>query len=147
MCFTVPHRSLITNKKLYQFSIKDSDDCEHCGNTDTITHLLYKCDRISHLWKELEHWLNTLMADPVILDETSVLIGNPGNELIVNYIYIITKHKVYKSKWNKTNIKILKIKRILRSHMELNIYLGMIKNCLPKMLSKCASIYNTLRYI
>ena len=75
------------------------------------------------------------------------MLGNPNNEMTYNNVFIITKHEIYKSKWNKTNINIYKIKKILKRHMELDIYLGRIKNNLPIMLGKWSSLYNVLRYI
>ena len=69
-----------------------------------------------------------------IKDDTSILLGNPQNELIINYVIIIAKHEIYKSKWNRTGINLIKIKKILKSHMDLDIYLGTIRSCLPKML-------------
>ena len=41
--FQILHRTLITNKKLYQFNIKENDHCEHCDEIDTIVHSLYEC--------------------------------------------------------------------------------------------------------
>ena len=64
------------------------------------------------------------MATPVKSDKLSILLGNPDYELILNYMYvfIITKHEMFKSKWNRTSINIIKIKKILKSNMDLDIY-------------------------
>ena len=143
--FQVLNGSLITNRKLFQFSIRNNDLCEYCGLLEDVTHLLLKCDRIKHIWIELERWLNTLRTNRVNMDDTSILLGNPQNELIINYVIIITKHEIYKSKWNRTGINLIKIKKILKSHMDLDIYLGTIRSCLPKMLGKWSTLYNNLR--
>ena len=52
------------------------------------------------------------MATPVKSDKLSILLGNPDHELIINYVFIITTHEVYKSKWNRTSINLIKIKKI-----------------------------------
>ena len=44
--FQILHRTLITNRKLFKFSIKNNDQCERCGQPDTIRHLLYECPRV-----------------------------------------------------------------------------------------------------
>ena len=87
------------------------------------------------------------MAKPVtcIMNKISVFLGNKENEVIVNFILTVTK--IYKTKWNQTNISLLKIKKILKNHMELvNIY-WYGKNILPKILGKWSALYNVLRTI
>ena len=49
--YQVLHHTLMTNRKLYQFGLADSDRCEKCGNLDTVTHLLYECKFILPIWK------------------------------------------------------------------------------------------------
>ena len=134
--FQILHRTLITNKKLYQFNIKESDHCEHCDETDTIVHLLYECRRIGDLWNDVETWLNTVLTKPVKMDLPSIILGNNGNEYITNQILTVVKHEIYKSKWTKSSISLIKIQRILKSQMELDIYIATIKNSLPKTLGK-----------
>ena len=41
--FQILHRTLVTNRKLLQFGIKDSEKCDHCDEVETISHLLYDC--------------------------------------------------------------------------------------------------------
>ena len=119
--FQILHRSLITNKKLHQFKIRDNELCDKCGNIENISHLLYECIGTRDLWTKLETWLNSIMAKPVKTDLNSILLGNPDNKLIINYVFIICKHEIYKSKWNRSPINIIKIKKILKCHMELDI--------------------------
>ena len=143
--FQILHRSLVTNKKLHQFNIRDNELCDNCNSTETISHLLYDCTGIKRLWVELETWLNSIMTKPVVADKLSILLGNPENELIINYVYIICKHEIYKGKWNRSPVNIIKIKKILKSHMELDIHLGTVNKTLPKILGKWSSLYNVLK--
>ena len=39
------------------------------------------------------------------MDMKSIILGGKSNELITNHILITNKHKIYKSKWNKTNVQ------------------------------------------
>ena len=96
--FQILHRTLITNKKLYQFNIKENDHCEHCDEIDTIVHLLYECRRFGDLWNDMENWLNTVLTKPVKMDLPSIIVGNNSNEYITNQILIEAKHEIYKSK-------------------------------------------------
>ena len=104
--FQILQRSLVTSKKLHQFNIRDNELCDNCNSIETISHLLNDCTGIKKLWVELETWLNSIMTKPVIADKTSILLGNPDNELIINYVYIICKHEMYKGKWNRSVLEI-----------------------------------------
>ena len=68
-------------------------------------------------------------------------------DIISNYVFIVTKHEIYKAKWNNSRVTLIKIKRILKYSMDIDMYLGRIKNTLPKILGKWAPIYNELRNI
>ena len=132
-------------KTLYQFNIKENDRCEHCDAIDTIVHLLYECRRIGDLWNDIENWLNTVLTKPVKMDLPSIILGNNSNECITNQILIVAKHEIYKSKWTKSAISLVKIQKILKGQMELDIYIATIKNSLPKILGKWSGFYNVLR--
>ena len=81
------------------------------------------------------------------MDKISIFLGNNENEIKVNQILTVTKHEIYKSKWNKTHISLLKIKKLLKSNVELDIYIGTVRNILPKILEKWSALYNMLRAI
>ena len=90
--YQVLHRSLITNKKLLQFGIKDNGLCERCGEEETISHLLFLCQQQRVLWQEVTRWLNSIFNNTIFTDEQSITLGNKNNELIINYIFIVVKH-------------------------------------------------------
>ena len=50
--FQVLHRTLITDKKLLQFGIKEYDRCEFCGQVETIVHIFHAIESITygHSW-------------------------------------------------------------------------------------------------
>ena len=85
------------------------------------------------------------MNKPPVINTHSVILGNRDNETIINYVILITKHEVYKSKWNKSNRSIIKLKNVLKHYMNLYIYIGTIRNSLPKTLGKWSAMYNALR--
>ena len=85
--------------------------------------MLFECNRVNRLWVELQNWLSTIMNKPPVINTHSVILGNRDNETIINYVILITKHEIYKSKWNKSNISIMKLKNVLKHHMNLDIYI------------------------
>ena len=68
-------------------------------------------------------------------------------DIISNYVFIVTKHEIYKAKWNKTIVTLMKIQRTLKYSMDIDVYLDKVKNNLPKTLGKWAPIYNELKNI
>ena len=141
----VLHRTLITNRKLKQFNIREDENCDKCDAIETIAHLLYECQSTRVLWGAVEQWLSGLSRNTIYFDKKSILLGNNQNEIIVNNIILMIKHEIYKSKWTKANLSIYKIKFVIKQQMELEIYLATVKNCLPKILGKWATVLNDLR--
>ena len=67
------HRTLITNKKLKLFRIKDSDICDQCEEIETISHFLYDCQTANGIWNEVENWLRRITPNTIFLDKKSIL--------------------------------------------------------------------------
>ena len=139
------HRTLVTNRTLKQFGIRDSEKCEHCDEIETISHLLYDCPSAQEIWNQTKTWLTNEYAQTFHIDKKSVLIGNIHNEIIINYILTIIKHEIFKQKWNKKQLNIHKIKRILKNHMDLEIYIGTVKNNVQKVLGRWSTLYSHLK--
>ena len=117
-------------------SVIDVECCDNCNETETITHLLYECHKATEIWQAIIRWLERISPNTMYFDKTSVLLGNTRNDVIINYIILTTKHEIYKSKWNKTKLTLTKLKHIFKIQMELEIYIGTVKNSLPKVLGK-----------
>ena len=63
------HRTLITNRKLKQLGIRDNDTCDNCEEIETISHLLYDCDRASEIWQTLRRWLEAISPNAMYFDK------------------------------------------------------------------------------
>ena len=109
--FQVLHRTLITNRKLTQFGIKDNEQCDNCNEVETITHLLFECFTAQRVWNEVKTWLTAISPNPLYMDKKSILLGNQKNHVIINYVITTVKHEIYKSKWNKSRLNLMKIKK------------------------------------
>ena len=64
--YQVIHKSLVTNRKLFQFGIRDNDICDNCNTTETISHLLIECTTTSNLWIELRLWLQRTLNSTIL---------------------------------------------------------------------------------
>ena len=143
--YQINHRSLVTNKKLQQFGLRDNNLCDRCDSIETISHLLFECPFAQNIWTGVERWLNQTINSDVYMDKVSVMLGNPKNEIVTNCILLIVKHELYKSKWNRTVLNVPRLKRIIKNHMDLDVYLGTIQGKKDKSLGKWSSILNELQ--
>ena len=118
---------------------------DHLDVPFDVINLSCECCRIRNLWTELINWLNIIVRTPVKADLESIILCNKNNDGIINHIIIVTKHEIYKSNWTKNSLNLMKIQKILKSQMDLDIYLGTIKDALQKYLGKWSGFYNVLR--
>ena len=135
----------MTNKKLEQFGIRDNNLCDECGAIETIPHLLFNCPERQNLWQDVSDWLRRTTNRNTSMDDKSVILGNINNNLICIYVTIVTKHEIYKTKWNKTRVTLAKVKKILKYLMETDIYVSNVNHTLQKTIGKWSSLYNVLR--
>ena len=106
--YQILQRSLLTNRKLWLFKLIDSENCDKCEMTETITHLLIDCKDLRELWTGVENWLNHNINEKILFGKKAILMGCPENYILVNYIILIVKHEIYKSKWNNSKVTLQK---------------------------------------
>ena len=106
-----------------------TDKCDNCDDTETISHLFFECHTAQNLWHEISRWLGNRVNSAVHLDKYSILLGNTKNEITINRIILITKHEIYKRKWNANNLSLPKLKRIIKSHMDFFIFQTFLFSC------------------
>ena len=83
--YQVLHHTVITNRKLHQFGLVESDLCEKCGMPDTIVHLLHDCKYIQPIWKDLETWIARNVQEQVECNNATAILGiSPGKLHIHN---------------------------------------------------------------
>ena len=47
-------RIMPTNKLLYLYRIKDSNECNNCNQIETIGHMLWHCPRVQIFWRQIK---------------------------------------------------------------------------------------------
>ena len=139
--FQILHRTIMTNKKLQQFNLRDNELCDECHSIEDISHLFFDCPTITRLWNSVKNWLNNNTNQTNYFDKKSILLGNRNNEPIINTLIIITKHEIYKKRWKGTH---LTLNYVFQKQMKMDIYTGTVNNTLPKVLGKWSTLYNLL---
>ena len=142
--YQILHRSLVTNRNLHMFGIRDNENCDSYNTPETISHLLYDCPLANNIWLAIENWLNNSINSIVYFDKESILLGNPKNAIITNCIILIVKHEIYMKKWNGNLLSLPRIKTTIKSHMDLDMYLGNVQGNLGKAVGKWSAVYNEL---
>ena len=145
--YQVLHRTIVTNRKLLQFNMRMDEKCDNCGEIETITHLLYNCTTTKRIWASTLDWLTPLIREEIYHDEKSILIGNTKNTILVNYIFIILKHEIYKFKWKKIPYKLIFLKRSLKNYMNIELYNGRTTGKERKVLGKWSPLMNDLKNV
>ena len=92
------HRIIPCNRWLNKITIKDSDICNYCDESDDLLHFFIYCNRVHTFWVSLFKWWNRT-SDIVINDEENIveciLFGYPGHTDIVNVLNFVTLHAKY----------------------------------------------------
>ena len=77
--YQIYHRSLITNKKLFQFNLIDHEKCDKCDETETIQHLLVECESIKKLWEDVIKWIKLRVRRKIYSEAVSIILGKEEN--------------------------------------------------------------------
>ena len=89
-------------------------------------------------------WLNRKINSTIYAVVISLILGNLHNEILVNTTFLITKHGIFKSMRKNQILTLNYLKKILKDHMDTDIYLGTIKNKIDKALRKWVQLHNEL---
>ena len=61
--FQILNRTTWTNNKAFKSGKRDNPNCDYCGQTETLEHLLHNCDEYSaEVWTELGHSLTAALT-------------------------------------------------------------------------------------
>ena len=139
-------RSLITNRKLFQFKIKENDLCSYCSDSpETIEHLLYRCPMVMSLWSKIQKWCQDNNYNNVKLEENFILLGAGNSDQLLQTLISNTKHIIYKCKF-KGKIPALKyILNTWKNCMDIEGYIAMCNNKTKTFLGKWSPLYKLLK--
>ena len=97
--FKILHRILPTNKKLYQFKIKQSNECDYCGQAEeSLIHLFCECDITSGIWQDVLDWLGNQSIRTEYLTDIQIIFGDPKFDPVINRVLVTTIMIIFKNK-------------------------------------------------
>ena len=76
------------------------------------------CPVANNIWTALMTWLSRILNTVIYSDIPSLILGNKRNEIIVNTLFFITKHEIFKCKYKGTTLNLNHLKSIFDEHMK-----------------------------
>jgi exonuclease III len=100
--FKIVHNILPTMLRKYQWRVSPSKECTRCGETDDISHHLYKCYEMEIFWSSLGKWWTTICTECVFVEnECCVVLGSLDSMCHLeqrNAIILWSKWHIYRAK-------------------------------------------------
>ena len=96
--YKINHLVLTTNSFLAKIKIKTNPFCTLCGKQpETITHLLWECEKVQLLLENFEKWQMEMIHFPLNYKKKSFMFGilNSKNSKVHNLIILKIKHYIY----------------------------------------------------
>ena len=110
--YKISHRYLGTNKFLYKIGLVPSSMCTFCKKeSESIEHLLLKCEYSDSFWRELINWLNTIEIKIEALSDVVKMFGLWNRQVdfyLLDHLLILANQHIYSCQ-NKRFLPSLKI--------------------------------------
>ena len=102
------HRIYPTGTLLFKMKLKDKEDCDFCGERDTIPHFFAKCPLSQKLWFEAEKIVSSNLGKIFKFEEKIILLGiwfrdnyHQKELKYINQVCLIGKLTISKFKFHK----------------------------------------------
>ena len=117
------NRALVLNTHLYRWGMREDDLCSFCqAQTESITHLLVYCDKVQHLWRQLQNFATKYTKDTLNQTCKAIVCNRVHDraEHIVNFMCLITKQYIYRKRClgEELNFKELKLNILKQEKVE-----------------------------
>ena len=135
-------RSIVTNRQLKHWGIKESNTCTFCSNhVETIEHLFFCCEYVQELWARiLKHFakIDKFTVDSVLLN---CIHDNPHN--IANFVCLATKQYIYRQRCFGKRPKYLELINFINLLENSECYIARKNGHVEKHVTKWASFDKT----
>ena len=86
---------------MFKWNIKQSSDCEKCGQEDSIEHTMYQCEHVQQLWLEFSIFIaNQCQGQIFVVNLTEVILNCISVRMthMVNFYCLVMKQIFYRHK-------------------------------------------------
>lgn len=116
------HRIIPTNSFLFKIKIKDTNLCTFCKiQEETIEHLFYECPLVHIFWVAFTQHINRFYVN-FVLNKKCIFLGCQDESLFLNFLLVVTKSYIYKSKFKSQVPNIIGIKNVLKKYHSADLY-------------------------
>ena len=143
--FKMLHNRIITNKKLYDMGISDTNNCPYCQEPDeTIEHAFLTCETVKIFWNEVEQWLLRNIGVNIKISNIEKIMGTSSTDDIIDKTILATKRVIYRNRQEGKPYSIIEVKARLRTQMLMEEYHAMIEGSEVKYLKTWELIYGII---
>ena len=69
------HGIYATGTTLMKMKIRQSDLCQYCGETDTLQHFFFDCNKVKCVWDEIGRHIEFMANKYIPLSAKKIIIG------------------------------------------------------------------------
>ena len=135
--FKVNNHILVTKSFLHKINKVDNDRCTFCGlETETIIHVLFNCNKVKEFWLAMKNWLRIQANIILHLTIKNVIFSKQENNELLNYILLLGKYFIYKTKFLANSIRLENFIIYLKRKYQNEKYISKIHNKQNKFQAK-----------
>lgn len=141
--YKINNKILVTNSFLCKIGKIDSNLCSFCKeHPEKINHLFLECDKVKEFWNSLKLWFNINANIVINLDKRNIIFSYQGQNELINYIHVLAKYYIYKTKFSKNNLNIQAFVSMLQQKFLSERYIAFINNKTDIFFKKWTPLYN-----
>jgi len=148
--YKIIYKYLPTNKKLFQYNLKESNTCDLCHFLpESVKHLFWECNYSKTVWIQFYDWWNSINKSYTPqFDERVILFGtrkeNQGTEgiLLFNHLLLLIKKYILNHKMHQINFH--GVLRKIHETMKIEKQIGNKNNQIERYLEKWGKFQKVL---
>ena len=142
--YRLTHFAIMTNTKLYEWNVVDSELCTFCNTEpETYVHLFWECPVAKQLWNQIEIWVKNKANRNITPSCKKILLCklSANNLDCVNSICLITLQYIYGSRCLKKIPNFAQLKSLILDEQNVEKYIATKNNNLEKMVFEKSTKY------
>ena len=93
--------TIVLNRKLFHYNIRDNDRCYYCiTHRETVIHLFVECKIIAKFWNRIERWVkkNLALNDTLDFNAHNIIFNQvyPSRNHLVNMTVLFAKQFIFR---------------------------------------------------
>jgi len=135
--FRLLHMDIFTKERMFRFKMTSNENCDYCGNRETVKHLLWDCARARGVWNSLEIILRAVEITIEIKFENIFIGYSPTNTVLEGIITRVTQILLRIDRENSIDERLLRyeITQLARQYIKVRLKKEIDKNVWLKIIN------------